>query len=135
MVTKKLESVDRHVGSRVRMRRLMVGMSQGALADQIGITFQQIQKYEKGMNRVSASRLQQIAAILNVPVPFFFEGASESREAKRRDSAGLSIGYINDFVSSRDGLALIRAFVGIKDPAIRRSIVRMVEMLAGPEPS
>jgi transcriptional regulator with XRE-family HTH domain len=133
MVLKSPEPVDRHVGSRVRMHRLMAGMSQDALADQIGITFQQVQKYEKGKNRISASRLQQIAAILNVPVHTFFEGGPESREFKRRDSPSSTPGYINDFVSSRDGLALMRAFASINDAAVRRAVVRMVESLAGAE--
>ena len=86
MPIKSPEPVDRHVGSRVRMHRLMIRMSQGALADQIGVTFQQVQKYEKGKNRISASRLQQIAAILNVPAHSFFEGGPESRDVKRRDN-------------------------------------------------
>jgi transcriptional regulator with XRE-family HTH domain len=131
MVVKSPEPVDCHVGSRVRMRRLVAGMSQEALADQIGVTFQQVQKYEKGKNRISASRLQQIAAILNLPVHLFFEGGPESREFKRRNSPSPTLGYISDFVSSRDGLALMRAFASINDAALRRAVVRMVETLAG----
>ena len=77
MATKVPNPIDKHVGSRVRMRRLMLGMSQGKLGDKLGITFQQVQKYEKGTNRVSASRLQAMSDILQVPVPFFFEGAPQ----------------------------------------------------------
>src|SRR5260221_14706294 len=74
--------VDKHVGSRVRMRRLMLGMSQGKLADGLGLTFQQVQKYEKGANRIGASRLHHVASILQVPVPFFFEGLPTAEEQK-----------------------------------------------------
>ena len=77
MPVKVMNPTDKYVGSRVRMRRLMLGMSQGALADQLGLTFQQVQKYEKGINRISASRLQQMCHILQVPVPFFFDGAPQ----------------------------------------------------------
>src|SRR5580704_14977680 len=76
--TKHPHPTDKHVGNRVRMRRLMLGMSQEKLADQLGLTFQQVQKYEKGTNRISASRLQEISHVLEVPVPFFFEGAPQS---------------------------------------------------------
>jgi len=75
MVKKPPSPVDKYVGSRVRMRRKMLGMSQEKLADGLGLTFQQVQKYEKGANRIGASRLQQISHILQIPVPFFFEGA------------------------------------------------------------
>ena len=75
MAKKAPNPIDRHVGSRVRMRRMMLSMSQEKLGDALGLTFQQVQKYEKGTNRIGASRLQQIAHILQVPVSFFFEGA------------------------------------------------------------
>ena len=75
MIKKAPNPIDKHVGSRVRMRRMMVGMSQEKLGDALGLTFQQVQKYEKGTNRIGASRLQQISIILQVPVSFFFEGA------------------------------------------------------------
>ena len=83
MAIKTPNPTDKHVGTRIRMRRLMLGMSQTALADGLDLTFQQIQKYEKGVNRVGASRLQQIAHILRVPVEFFFEGGPGSRARKR----------------------------------------------------
>jgi transcriptional regulator with XRE-family HTH domain len=84
MATKVPNPVDKYVGSRVRMRRQMLGMSQGKLADKLRLTFQQVQKYEKGTNRISASRLQEMSCILQVPVPFFFEGARRSRAASGR---------------------------------------------------
>jgi transcriptional regulator with XRE-family HTH domain len=115
------------------MRRLMIGMSQEALAGRIGITFQQVQKYEKGVNRISASRLHEIADVLEVLVSFFFEEAPEGRSVKRGSGANPIPDYVNDFISSRDGLALIRAFITIKPPAFRRSIVHLVEALVGDE--
>ena len=109
------------------MRRLMLGMSQEKLADQLGITFQQVQKYEKGVNRISASRLQQVCDILEVPISFFFEQAPGSSSHGRGLSEAPSPTYVNDFLASNEGLALLKAFVQIDDPALRRSIVRLVE--------
>jgi len=127
---------DKYVGSRVRMRRMMLGMSQEKLADALGLTFQQIQKYEKGTNRISASRLQAISQILDVPVHFFFEGAPASAKGvhgAHGDAAGFgensSPSYVTDFLTTSDGLALVKAFVKIKDSSLRRSIVRMVEAI------
>jgi transcriptional regulator with XRE-family HTH domain len=119
---------DKHVGSRVRMRRLMLGMSQEKLAEQLGITFQQVQKYEKGTNRVSAGRLQQISQILDVPVAFFFEQALPP--GGQSPGSAEAYAYINDFLASTDGLALAKAFMRIDDPALRRSVVRLVEAIA-----
>jgi transcriptional regulator with XRE-family HTH domain len=120
---------DKYVGSRVRMRRLMLHMSQERLADQLGLTFQQVQKYEKGTNRISASRLQEISRILEVPVPFFFEGAPQASGAPRRSEDGPSLVHITDFLGHADGHALVRAFTRIKNASLRRSIVRMVEAI------
>jgi transcriptional regulator with XRE-family HTH domain len=125
--TKNPNPTDKHVGSRVRMRRLMLEMTQEKLADQLGITFQQVQKYEKGTNRVSASRLQQISQSLDVPVSFFFEQAPPPSRQGRESAEAPSHAYINDFLASSDGLALAKAFMRIDDKAIRRSIVRLVE--------
>ena len=128
-VTKKVpEPVDRHVGSRVRMRRLMLGMSQTSLADKLGLTFQQVQKYEKGMNRMGSSRLQQIANILQVPVTFFFEDAPGQTKL---DGGGPSPAYVSDFLATKDGLTLTKAFMQIKNAKLRRSIVNLVEDVAG----
>jgi transcriptional regulator with XRE-family HTH domain len=120
---------DKYVGSRVRMRRMMLGMSQEKLADALGLTFQQIQKYEKGTNRISASRLQAISQILDTPVHFFFEGAPQMAKGAQQFAESASPTYVTDFLTTTDGLALVKAFVKIKDAALRRSIVRMVEAI------
>jgi transcriptional regulator with XRE-family HTH domain len=120
---------DKYVGSRVRMRRLMLHMSQERLAGQLGLTFQQVQKYEKGTNRISASRLQEISHILEVPVPFFFEGAPQSFGGARKSGDGPSLAYITDFLGNADGHALVRAFIKIKNTSLRRSVVRLVEAI------
>jgi transcriptional regulator with XRE-family HTH domain len=127
--TKHPHPTDKHVGSRVRMRRLMLGMSQEKLADQLGLTFQQVQKYEKGTNRISASRLQHVCHILDVPVSFFFEQAPGPSTSSRGFSEA-SPAYVNDFLASSDGLALLKAFMRIDDSTLRRSIVRLVEGIA-----
>jgi transcriptional regulator with XRE-family HTH domain len=108
------------------MRRLILGMSQEKLADQLGLTFQQVQKYEKGTNRISASRLQHVCHILDVPVSFFFEQAP-GPSTHGRAFAEASPAYVNDFLASSDGLALLKAFIKIDDSTLRRSIVRLVE--------
>jgi transcriptional regulator with XRE-family HTH domain len=114
--------VDKHVGNRVRMRRMMLGISQEKLGDALGLTFQQVQKYEKGMNRVSAGRLQHISQILQVPVPFFFEGAPGGAQG----ATGVP-SYINEFLATSDGIALVKAFTRIEDAKLRRLIVGIVE--------
>ena len=123
--------VDKHVGSRVRMRRMMLAMSQGNLGDALGLTFQQVQKYEKGTNRIGASRLQQISHILQVPVAFFFEGAPHGLVPRRSHGSALSIAQIDDFVSDSNGLRLIEAFMRIDNAALRRKIVMLVQEIAG----
>ena len=125
--TKVPNSIDIHVGSRLRMRRMMLGMSQEKLGEAFGLTFLQVQKYEKGANRMGASRLQQAAQILGVSVPFFFEG-SPGGHVKGGDT--LSSAYIDDFVSSEDGLRLIKAFMRIARPAVRYRIVNVVQEIA-----
>jgi transcriptional regulator with XRE-family HTH domain len=111
------------------MRREMLGMSQTKLADQLGLTFQQVQKYEKGANRMGASRLQQISRILQVPVEFFFEEAPH-RQKQNGQSDAPSVQYVSDYLASADGLQLTRAFTEISDVGIRRSIVRLIERIA-----
>jgi transcriptional regulator with XRE-family HTH domain len=115
-------AVDRHVGSRVRMRRLMLHMTQEALGEALGITFQQVQKYEKGVNRISASRLQHIARIFKVPAPFFFDGAPGGA-----DGAAEPPFCVTEFVATSDGLALAKAFMQIGDARLRRTIAGLVE--------
>ena len=134
MMTKKAPNpIDKHVGSRVRMRRMMLSMSQEKLGDSLGLTFQQVQKYEKGTNRIGASRLQQIANILEVPVSFFFEGAPEF--GVPAPATGMnespSPAYVSDFLATSDGLALTKAFMRINDTKLRRRIVDLVEHIAG----
>lgn len=126
--------IDRHVGSRVRMRRMMLSMSQEKLGDALSLTFQQVQKYEKGANRIGASRLQQISGILQVPVSFFFEGAPTlpGEQTGNFDEAP-SPAYVADFLATSDGLALTKAFVRIKDAKLRRRIVDLVQQIAGEE--
>jgi transcriptional regulator with XRE-family HTH domain len=120
--------IDKHVGARLRMRRMMLGMSQEKLGEAFGVTFQQVQKYEKGINRMGASRLQHAAQILDVSVPFFFEGAPGGHN---EDGDTLSPAYIDDFVSSEDGLRMIKAFTRIRRPAVRHRIVNLVQEIAG----
>lgn len=131
MSTKKPNPIDTHVGGRVRLRRMLIGMSQEKLGERMGLTFQQIQKYEKGINRIGASRLLHLSQILEVPVQFFFEGASvegEPAPAGFAESAGES--FIYEFINSREGLELNRAFVRIADVKVRRSVVDLVRALA-----
>ena len=97
--------IDEHVGRRVRMRRRMLAMSQGRLGDALGLTFQQVQKYEKGTNRIGASRLQQISHILQVPVAFFFENAPNALAPRGSHGSALSIAQIDDFLSDSIGVA------------------------------
>lgn len=127
---KKPNPIDIHVGSRIRLRRTMLGMSQEKLGESLGITFQQIQKYEKGTNRVGASRLQNISSILNVPVSFFFEDAPGDNSTSGGMAEAQSSNYVVDFLSSSEGLQLNRAFVKIADPKVRRKIVDLVKALA-----
>src|SRR5579875_1087276 len=119
--------IDRHVGARVRMRRLMVGLSQSKLADALEVTFQQVQKYEKGANRIGASRLQQLARVLDVPPSFFFEGAPASTSPSLSYNEDPGNAYVVDFLSTAEGLQLNRAFAAIKDPKLRRSVLDLVE--------
>jgi transcriptional regulator with XRE-family HTH domain len=136
MLAKKAPNpTDKHVGSRVRMRRMMLGMSQEKLGDALGLTFQQVQKYEKGTNRIGASRLQQISHILQVQVSFFFEGAPSAQTMLKSDGMGEapSPAYVSDFLATSDGLALTKAFMRIDDSKLRRRIVDLVEQIAGRE--
>jgi len=122
---------DRHVGARVRMRRKMLAMSQEQLAEALGITYQQVQKNEKGANRIGASRLQQISHILQVPVAFFYEGAPDLHGSTDRMKDAPSPSYVSDFLASPEGLLLTKAFIRINEPKLRRRIVDLVEEIAG----
>jgi transcriptional regulator with XRE-family HTH domain len=130
--------IDKHVGARVRMRRILIGMSQEKLGDALNLTFQQVQKYEKGTNRIGASRLQQIGAVLGVPIEFFFEGAPSGESAlNTTPTNGFREGgdqqYVTDFLATSEGIHLNRSFIKIQDPKVRRRIVELVDALAGIE--
>lgn len=128
--------VDIHVGGRVRFRRMLLGMSQEKLGERLGLTFQQVQKYEKGVNRIGASRLFDLSQVLQVPIQFFYEEAPGTLEQAGTGHAGgfaerSGESYIVEFLNTRDGLELNKAFVRIHDIKVRRSIVDLVRSLAG----
>lgn len=130
MTAKVPNPIDIYVGSRVRMRRLMLGMSQERLADQIGVTFQQVQKYEKGTNRIGASRLQTIAGVLAIQVSFFFQ--QDNSQSLTTEGLGHMNGLedLSEFLTSKEGLGLNKAFMKIGDAGIRQSILTLVTSLA-----
>jgi len=129
-VNKIPDPIDRHVGSRVRMQRVLMKMSQEKLGDALGLTFQQVQKYEKGTNRIGASRLQQISKTLNVPPSFFFEGAPASSGEPQQGFQDEGSQFVVDFLATAEGLHLNRSFARIRDPKIRKRIVELVAALA-----
>ena len=131
MIERIVNPVDKHVGTRVKMRRKMLGMSQTKLGDGLGITFQQVQKYENGANRIGASRLQNISDILQVPVPFFFEGAPHLPGQPMGFGGAPSPAYVSEFLATSDGLTLTKAFMRIREQRLRRRIVNLVEEIAG----
>ena len=121
--------VDIHVGSRVRLRRQVMKMSQEKLGDQLGVTFQQVQKYERGANRVGASRLYRMSQVLDVPVSFFFEGISDDLPIDDfKEGDQLPIVY--EFINSTDGVNLAKAVSQIKNKAVRRKILELARSLA-----
>ncbi len=126
--------MDIHVGSRVRLRRMLLGMSQEKLGDHLGLTFQQVQKYEKGVNRIGASRLFDLSKTLGVPIDYFFEDAPLPALGMAEDQEGYgeksNDNPVFDFLSTREGLELNKAFVKIGDPRVRRTIVELVRSLA-----
>lgn len=131
--TRRANPVDVHVGSRVRLRRMLLGMSQEKLGEHLGLTFQQVQKYEKGVNRIGASRLFDLAQVLGVPIQFFYEEAPSNQTgdlvpgfAEKGDETA----YMPDFIGSREGLELNKAFARITDQKVRRSIIELVKSLA-----
>jgi transcriptional regulator with XRE-family HTH domain len=133
MSSKSPDPSDTHVGSRVRMRRRLLEMSQAALAAALGITFQQVQKYENGTNRVSASRLQQISSFLQVPISFFFDGLPEPPNKSAKNASAPPPSDVFQFLATTDGLALCKAFMQIKSRSLRSAIVHIVEDLARPD--
>lgn len=130
-MTSKPDPVDVHVGSRVRLRRTLLGMSQEKLGDALGLTFQQIQKYERGANRIGSSRLFKISQILEVPVSFFFDDMPDQVVDQNR---GLSDGPAEPFeadqLSKRETLELVRAYYRVNDPKVRKRIFELVKSVA-----
>lgn len=127
-MTKKANPIDAQVGNRVRIRRMLIGMSQEKLGDLLGLTFQQVQKYEKGINRIGAGRLFEIARILDVPIDFFYEGVTGEAGGFAEESAP-----VLEFVSSNEGLQLSLAFMKIKDPKVSKRVLDLVKSLAEEE--
>jgi transcriptional regulator with XRE-family HTH domain len=128
IVNKKANPIDAQVGNRVRIRRMLIGMSQERLGDLLGLTFQQVQKYEKGVNRIGAGRLFEIARILGVPIDFFYDGVAASI-----DGVADATPPVMEFVSSGEGLQLSLAFMKIKDPKVRKRVLDLVKSLANEE--
>jgi len=125
---REANSIDAHVGSRVRLRRQLMKLSQEKLGDALGVTFQQVQKYERGANRIGASRLFSLANVLDVPVNFFFEGLTGVAAGGVAETEQSPIVY--DFIQSSDGVALAEAFSRIKTPKVRRRVLELVRSLA-----
>jgi transcriptional regulator with XRE-family HTH domain len=125
---REANSIDAHVGSRVRLRRQLMKMSQEKLGDELGVTFQQVQKYERGANRIGASRLFSLANVLDVPVNFFFDGLTGVAAGGVAETEQSPIVY--DFIQSSDGVALAEAFSRIKTPKVRRRVLELVRSLA-----
>ena len=133
MAKRTLQSYDKHIGARVRMRRMMLEMSITKLADALQLKFPQVQEYERGISRIGARTLEQIATILQVPVEFFFEGLPASRGSLAKAEAPTP-DDVTDFIGSADGLALNTAFVRIKQPVLRRIILKLVQQVARSDP-
>lgn len=136
MPRKEPNPIDIHVGSRVRMRRMLVSMSQEKLGEQLGLTFQQVQKYEKGANRIGASRLFQISQILSVPVDFFFDGLQPEDVPGHPGFADSNRSHFElDILSTSEGIQLNSAFFSIKDPNIRKKMLDLLKVLGNSEKS
>ena len=132
MVNKNPNPIDIHVGARLRMRRVLQGMSQENLGERLHLTFQQVQKYEKGANRVSASRLYQIGEILKVPVEFFFDGLPDPATSGGSDEmpGAASEAPLMDFLSSAEGIQLNKAFAEIRGSEVRRKLIELARAIA-----
>jgi transcriptional regulator with XRE-family HTH domain len=124
-------AIDKHVGRRVRLRRTLLGMSQEQLGAELNITFQQVQKYERGANRIGASRLHHISEVLDVPINYFFEDMSPTF-TRKRGKAGLAEAqaeYDHDPMAKRETLELIRSYYKITDPKVRRRVFELTKQL------
>ena len=131
MPKKQANPIDVQVGNRVRIRRMLIGMSQERLGDLLGLTFQQVQKYEKGVNRIGAGRLFEVSRILNVPVDLFYEGVCTASQPGMSEPEGAP--PVMEFVSSGEGLQLSLAFMKIKDAKVRKRVLDLVKSLAEEE--
>lgn len=120
-------SIDQHVGARLRLRRSLLDMSQSELGEKLGVTFQQVQKYERGTNRVGASRLFHVARVMEVPISYFFEGLDTEGDSELK---GADSETLYDFIASPDGLALASAFAGISDQTVRRRVIDLLRSLS-----
>jgi transcriptional regulator with XRE-family HTH domain len=127
---KQANPIDVQVGNRVRIRRMLIGMSQERLGDLLGLTFQQVQKYEKGVNRIGAGRLFEVSRILGVPIDFFYEGIAEQGSGKRGFAESEASPPVMEFVSSGEGLQLSLAFMKIKDAKVRKKVLDLVRSLS-----
>ena len=135
--------IDVHVGGRVRLRRTLMGMSQERLGEALGLTFQQVQKYERGVNRIGASRLFDLARVLDVPIGFFFDdmpdgvggtaGGGLPRRAPSGGFADAQDGFEDDALHRRETLELVRAYYRITDPAVRKRVFDLIKSLTPPE--
>ncbi len=135
MPKKKANPVDAHVGYRVRLRRMLIGMSQERLGELLGLTFQQVQKYERGINRIGAGRLFEVAEILGVPISFFYEGVDGVQAPAENGNGSGHSSAVMDFLSSSEGIQLSSAFMGIKDVKVRRRILDLVRTISGESPA
>jgi transcriptional regulator with XRE-family HTH domain len=123
--------VDLHVGTRIRMRRKLLGISQERLADDLGLTFQQVQKYERGANRVSASKLYEIARSLKTSIAYFFEGLADPANPSEGEDSGEQ--SVHDFLMTPEGLELATSFPRVPQPRVRRRILELVRAMAEDE--
>jgi transcriptional regulator with XRE-family HTH domain len=129
--------IDVHVGSRIRLRRTLLGMSQERLGEALGLTFQQVQKYERGVNRVGASRLFDLSRVLDVPISFFFDDMPESLTSVYGGHAGrravgypeTTDGFADDALNRRETLELVRAYYRINDPAVRKRVFDLIKSM------
>lgn len=129
MAIRTKQPVDVFVGSRMRMRRLLNGLTQKELAEMIGTSFQQLQKYEKGTSRIGPARLQLVAQSLDVPISFFFEGSDDATQAGAEGETPAAA-FVHKMVAMSDGQQLARAFISITDSKVRRQITDLVESMA-----
>ena len=130
MNAKTPNAIDSYVGSQVRMRRQLLGLSQERLADQIGVTFQQVQKYEKGINRVSASRLFEISQVLGASINFFYDEYGSSEATQTYGFAEDESGFESEDLKSRESMTLLKAYYQISDAKVRKKAVDLIKSLA-----